>query len=113
MTPVRIERLMKPGSLRILFLVSLFRLRAFVLDLSKRFRHVFDLIPNIKAYVDRGALLSRHRYTIAGPCIYLDDLLLLRFVLRAEDKSRKIGAPLEIVDDNPFDLYFERSQDVR
>src|SRR5262249_44777027 len=70
--------------LRILFLVALFRLRAFLLHLSKRFRHVFDLIPNIKTYIDRGALLSRHRDTIAGPCIYLDDLPLLRFVLRAE-----------------------------
>ena len=46
---------------------SSWSLRAFLLHLSKRFRHVFDLIPNIKAYVDRGALLSRHRYTIAGP----------------------------------------------
>src|SRR5258708_15825960 len=44
--------------------------------------------------------------------IDLDDLLLLRFVLRAEDKSRKIGAALEIVDDYPFDLRSERSQDV-
>ncbi len=50
--------------------------------------------------------------TIAGPRIDLDDLLLLRFVLRAEDKSRKIGAALEIVDDYPFDLRSERSQDV-
>ena len=66
-----------------------------------------------KTYVDRCALLSRHRYTIAGPCIYLADLLLLRFVLSAEDKSRKIGAPLEIVDDHPFDLCSQRSQDDR
>src|SRR5208283_3053639 len=47
--------------LRILFLVALFRVRAFLLHLSKRLCHVFDLIPNIKAYVDRGALCSRHR----------------------------------------------------
>jgi hypothetical protein len=47
------------------------------LHLSKRLRHVLDLMPNIKTYVDRCALLSRHRDTIAGPCIYLDDLLLL------------------------------------
>src|SRR6516225_6568428 len=45
--------------LRILFLVSLFRLRAFLLHLSKHLRHVLDLVPNIKTYVDRGALLSR------------------------------------------------------
>ncbi len=88
-------------------------MRAFLLHLSKRLCHVFELIPNIKAYVDRGALRSRHRDTIAGPRIDLDDLLLLRFVLRAEDKSRKIGAALEIVDDYPFDLRSERSQDVR
>src|SRR5271157_4109192 len=99
--------------LRILFLVALFRVRAFLLHLSKRLCHVFDLIPNIKAYVDRGALCSRHRDTIAGPRIDLDDLLLLRFVLRTEDKSRKIDAALEIVDDHPFDLRSERAHDVR
>jgi hypothetical protein len=55
--------------LRILFLVALFRVRAFLLHLSKRLCHVFDLIPNIKAYVDRGALRTRHRDTIAGPRI--------------------------------------------
>src|SRR5258708_21920528 len=38
---------------------------------------------------------------------------LLRFVLRTEDKSRKIGAALEIVDDYPFDLRSQRSQDIR
>jgi hypothetical protein len=63
--------------------------------------------------LDRGVLRSRHRDTIAGPRIDLDDLLLLRFVLRTEDKSRKIGTALEIVDDHPFDLRSERAQDVR
>ena len=58
-------------------------------------------------------LLSRHRDTIAGPRIDLDDLLLVQFVLCTEDKSRKIYAALEIVDDYPFDLRSERSQDVR
>ena len=57
-------------------------------------------------------LLSRHGDTIAGPRIDLDDLLLLRFVLRAEDKSRKIGAVLQLVDDYPIDLRSERSQYV-
>src|SRR5262249_9065984 len=99
--------------LRILFLVALFGLRACLLHLSEHFCHIFSLVPNIKTYVDRGALLSRHRDTIAGPCTYLDDLLLLRFVLRTEDKSRKIGAALEIVDDHPFDLRSKRTQDVR
>jgi hypothetical protein len=33
---------------------------------------MFDLIPNTKAYVDRGVLGSRHGDTIAGPCIDLD-----------------------------------------
>src|SRR6202011_2644612 len=99
--------------LRILFLVALFPVRAFLLHLSKRLCHVFDLIPNIKAYVDRGVLRSRHRDTIAGPRIDLDDLLLLRFVLCTEDKSRKIGTALEIVDDHPFDLRSKRAQDVR
>jgi len=75
--------------------------------------NIFNLVPNIKTYVDRGTLLSRHRDTIAGPRIYLDDFFLLRFVLRAEDKSRKIRALFEIVDDHPFDLCSERSQDVR
>ena len=60
--------------LRILSLVALFRLRTFLLHLSKRFRHVSDLIPNIKTYVDRRALLSRYRDTIAGSCIYFDEL---------------------------------------
>jgi hypothetical protein len=64
------------------------------LHLSKRLCHVFELIPNIKAYVDRGALRHSHRDTIAGSRIDLDDLLLLRFVLRTEDKSRKIGATM-------------------
>src|SRR6267154_5604121 len=99
--------------LRFLFLVALFSVRAFLLHLSKRLCHVFELIPNIKAYVDRRGLLSRHRDTIAGPRIDLDDLPLLRFALRTEDKSRKIGAALEIVDDYPFDLCSQRSQDVR
>src|SRR6516165_7131056 len=99
--------------LGILFLVAVFSLRASLLHLSKCIRHVLDLIPNIKTYVDRCALLSRHRYTIAGPSIYVDDLLLLQFVLSAEDKSRKIGAPLEIVDDHAFDTCSRRSQDDR
>src|SRR5262249_13869457 len=43
--------------LRILFLVALLRLRAFLLHLSKCFCHVLNLIPNIKTYVDRRALL--------------------------------------------------------
>src|SRR3979411_1238669 len=109
------EMILSPPNhcLRFLFLVALFPVRAFLLHLSKRLCHVFDLIPNIKAYVDRGTLCSRHRYTIAGPRIDLDDLLLLRFVLRAEDKSRKIGTALQIVDDHPFDLRSERAQDVR
>ena len=81
--------------LRILLLSALFSLRAFLLNHSKRLRHVFDLIPNIKAYVDRGMLRSRHGDTIAGPRIDLDDLLLLRFVLRTEDKSCIVGAALE------------------
>jgi len=95
--------------LRILFLVTLFRLRAFLLQLSKHLCHVFDLVPDIAAYIDWRGLLSRHRDTVAGPCIYLNDFLLLRFVLRTEDKSRKIGAALEIIDDCSFDLCFERS----
>jgi len=36
----------------------------------------------------------------------------LGFVLRTEDKSGKIGAPLEIIDDYPFDLRFKRLQDA-
>ena len=109
------EKIFSPSShwLRVLFLVALFSVRAFLLHLSKRLCHVFELIPNIKAHVDRRGLLSRHRDTIARPRIDLDDLLLLRFVLRTEDKSRKIGAALEIVDDYPFDLCSEGSQDVR
>src|SRR5258708_618570 len=109
------EMILSPPNhcLRFLFPVALFSVRAVLLHLSKRLCHVFELIPNIKAYVDRGALRSRHRDTIAGSRIDLDDLLLLRFVLRTEDKSRKIGAALEIVDDYPFDLCSQRSQDVR
>jgi len=95
--------------LRILFLIALSCLQAFLLHLSEHFCHVFNLVPNIKTYVDRGALLNCHRDAIAGSRVDLDDLLLVRFVLRAEDKSRKIGGPLEIVDDHPFDLCSERS----
>jgi hypothetical protein len=47
-----------PHFLRIIFLIALFPERAFLLHLSKRLCHVFDLIPNIKAYVDRGALVE-------------------------------------------------------
>src|SRR6266436_2553730 len=101
----------RPYCIHLTALVALFCLRAFLLHLPKHFRHVLDLIPNIKTYIDRCALLSRHRDTIAGSCVYFDDLLQLRFVLRAEDKSRKIGAALEIVDDHPFDLCSERSHD--
>jgi hypothetical protein len=60
--------------LRILFLAALFRLRTFLLHLSKRLRHVSDLIPNIKTYVDRRALLSRYRNKSLGSCIYFDEL---------------------------------------
>jgi hypothetical protein len=98
---------------RILFLVAFFRLRVFLSHRSKHFCHVFDLVPNIKTYVDRGTLLSRHRDAIAGSRIDLDDLLLMRFGFRTEDKSPKIGARLEFVDDHPFNLCSERSQDVR
>src|SRR6267143_4425988 len=109
------EKIFSPSShcLRFLFLVALFSVRAFLLHLSKRLCHIFELIPYIKAYVDRRALRSRHRDTIARPRIDLDDLLLLQFALCTEDKSRKIGAVLEIVDDYPFDLRFEGSQDIR
>src|SRR5260370_29120933 len=99
--------------LLLLCLVALVSSRAFLLHLSKRLCHVFELIPNIKAYVDRRGLLSRHRDPIARPRIDLDDLLLFQLVLCAEDKSRKIGSALEIVDDYPFDLRSEGSQDVR
>src|SRR5260370_29253817 len=109
------EKIFGPSNhcLRFLFLVVLFSVRAFLFHLSKRLCHVFELIPNIKAYVDPGALRNSHRDTIAGSRIDLDDLLLLRFVLRTEDKSRKIVATLEIVHDYPFDLCSQRSQDVR
>src|SRR5260221_1303344 len=109
------EKIFSPSNccLRSLFAVPCSSGRAFLLHLSKCFCHVFELIPNVKAYVDRRGLLNRHRDTIAGPRINLDDLLLFQFVLRTEDKSRKIGAVLEIVDDSPFDLRFEGSQDVR
>jgi len=36
----------------------------------------------------------------------------LRFVFRTENKSRKVGAALEIIDDYPFDLRLEGSQDA-
>jgi hypothetical protein len=61
----------------------------------------------------RRCLLCRHRNTIAGPRIDLDHLSLFQLVLRTKDKSRKIGAALEIIDDYPFDLRFESSQDAR
>jgi hypothetical protein len=40
--------------------------RAFLLHLSKRLCHVFELIPNIKAYVDRGALRNLWRTCIGS-----------------------------------------------
>ena len=40
--------------------------------------------------------------TIAGSRIDLNDLLLLRFVLRAQDKFRKISAVLQFGDDYPY-----------
>ena len=99
--------------LRALFLAALFCVRAFLLHLSKRLCHVFDLMPNFKAYIDRGTLRSRHSDTIAGPRVDLDDLLLVQFVLHTEDKPCIVNAELEFVDDCPFDLRSERSQDVR
>jgi len=83
------------------------------MDLSKHLCHVFDLMPNFKDCVNRGTLRSRHRDTIAGPRVDLDDLLLFEFVLHTEDKRCIVRAKLEIVDDRPFDLRAERSQDVR
>ena len=55
---------------------------------------------------------SSSLWSVSEPSIDLDDLLLLRFALRAQDKSRKIGAVLQIVDDYPIDLRSERSQYV-
>ena len=98
-------------SLRILVLAAFFGARA--LHFSKRLCHVFDLIPNLKTDVDRGALCNRHRDTIAGPRIDLDDLLLFQFVLYAEDQSCIAGTELNIAYDCPFDLRSERLQDVR
>ena len=74
--------------------MALFHIRAFLLQLSEHLGHVFHLIPDIEAHEDGSELLSRYGNTIAGPRIDLDDLLLLRFVLRTQDKSRKIGAVL-------------------
>ncbi len=88
-------------------MVALFCVRAFVLHLSIRLCHVLDLFPDIEAYVDRRALLSRHRDAIAGPRIDLDNLPLFQFVLRTDNKCRKIGAALEIVNDYLFDLCVE------
>src|SRR5258705_777806 len=95
------EMILSPPNhcLRFLFLVALFSVGAFLLHLSKRLCHVFELIPNIEAYVDRRGLLGRHRDTIARSRINLDDLLLFQFVLCAEDKSRQLGAALAIIDD--------------
>ena len=45
---------------------------------------------------------------VAGPRIDFDDLLLLQFALRAQDKSRKIGAVLQVADDYPINLRSER-----
>jgi hypothetical protein len=82
------------------------------MQLSEHLGDVFYLIPDIEAHEDGSELLSRHGNTIAGSGIDLDDLLLLRFVLRVQDKSRKIGAVLQVVDDYPIDLRSERSQYV-
>ena len=46
---------------------SSWSLRAFLLHLSKRLRHVCGLIPDIAAHKDWRGLLSRHRNTVAGP----------------------------------------------
>jgi hypothetical protein len=42
--------------LRFFFLVTLFRIRAFLLHLSEHLCHVFHLIPDIKAHEDRSEL---------------------------------------------------------
>jgi hypothetical protein len=60
--------------LRFFFLIALFRIRAFLLNLSKHLCPVFHLIPDIKAHKDRSGLLSRRSDTIAGPRIDLYDL---------------------------------------
>ena len=80
--------------LRLRLVIALFRGRAFLLHLPKRLSHVFHRIPNINAHVDRRGLLNCHRDTIARPCIYLDDLLLVQFILCTEDKSCKVCAVL-------------------
>src|SRR5215469_11500965 len=53
--------------LRILFRVAIFGLRAFLLHLSKGLCHVFDMIPDIAAYINWRGLLRRHRDTVAWP----------------------------------------------
>ena len=80
--------------LRLRLVVALFRGRAFLLHLPKRLSHVFHRIPNINAHVDRRGLLNCHRDTITGPRIYLDNLLLVQFILCTEDKSCKVRAVL-------------------
>ena len=62
--------------LRTLFLAALFRMRAFLMNLSKRLCHVINVLPNFKANVNRGTLRSCHRDTIAGTRVDLDDFLL-------------------------------------
>lgn len=71
------------------------------MQLSEHLDHVFHFIPDIETHEDGSELLSRHGDTIARQRIDLDDLHLLRFILRAQNKFRKIGVALQVVDDNP------------
>ena len=82
--------------LRSLFLAALFSVRAFLLHLSERLCHIFDLMPNFEAYVDRCRLRSRHRDTIAGPRVDLDDLLLFQFVLPIPSEQAQYGTAFPV-----------------
>ena len=76
-------------------------------------RSILDFLPDNSAHVDRGLLLGCHRHAVARPGVELDNFLLLELILRRQNQPAKIGAVLEIVDDDTLNLCPHRSQDMR
>src|SRR5207302_6385273 len=64
------------------------RLEPFFLHFAEDVAHVVDFIPNFLADVNRRFLLGGDSDAIAWPRVQLDDLFLLQFVFRPNNRSR-------------------------
>src|SRR5439155_822662 len=72
-----------------------------------------DIIPTFLADVNRRFLLGGDSDAIAWPRVQLDDLFLLQFVFRPNNRSRIVGRVFQVVNDHALDFRAERRHQVR